>query len=416
MARTLELDTLRKISMLADLPPWQLEVVAEALEPLAVKKGTLIVEKGSDDGYTYFLSEGQIQLDAADGVQKTLTISGDLASTPIANLRPRIFSVKALSQVSGMRVPDIVLSAAGCNGRSHDTGEIRVQSPEQDARREAESRLSFHLYRDLKNNAAVLPSLPDLALRIRKTIDLDVSDAKAIARLVESDPAMAAKLMKAANSALYGGLGGVETTSSAVVRLGMKTTRQLVLSFALKEVFECNDPMIRKRMQALWKHSSQVAALCFVLAREIKGMDPEEALLIGLVHDVGAIPILNYSQKYPALTKDPDALEQTIGHMRGELGAMILRDWLFLPAVVAGARDAENWTRKNPGRADFTDLLIVAQVHEMLRKGVTDSLPPLAEISAINRVLGDRASPEKSLQVLHAAKEQVDEMRSVLKS
>ncbi len=416
MAKTQELDALRKIAMLADLPPWQLEVVAEALEPMTFKKGAMIVERGSDDGYTYFVSEGQIQLNAADGEQKKIQISGDLAKTPIANLRPRIFGVKALSRVSGMRVPDIVLSAAGCSGRSHDSRAIQVQSPEEDARLEAESKLSFHLYRDLKNNAAVLPSLPDLAMRIRKTIDADVSDAKAIARLVESDPAMAAKLMKAANSALYGGLGTVETTSSAVVRLGMKTTRQLVLTFALKEVFECEDPMIRKRMKALWRHSSQIAALCFVLAREIRGTDPEEALLIGLVHDVGAIPILNYSQKYPALTNDPEALEQTIGRMRGELGAMILRDWLFVPAVVAGARDAENWTRKNPGRADFTDLLIVAQVHDMLRTGDTDSLPPLGEISAIGRVLGDGASPEKSLQVLHAAKEQVDEMRSVLKS
>jgi HD-like signal output (HDOD) protein len=156
--------------------------------------------------------------------------------------------------------------------------------------------------------------------------------------------------------------------------------------------------------------------LCFVLARETRNLDPEEALLIGLVHDVGAIPILNYSKKYPELTSDADALELTIARMRGELGAMILRDWHFVPAVVAGARDAETWLRSHPGEADYTDLLIVAQVHEYLRKRRLDHLPPLDQISAIGRVLGEGASPERSLEILQDAKAQIDEMRSVLRA
>lgn len=402
--------------MLAVLPPWQMEVISEAVEPVVARKGTVIVERGSDDGYTYFLNEGEIELQAADGQSKAIEVDTETAKTPVSNLRPRLFGVRALSRVTGIRVPDVVLSAAGCTGRAVDTNAITVESEEEEQRREAESKLSFQLYRDLKNNVAVLPTLPDLALRVRKTIDEDISDARVVARLVESDPAMAAKLLKAANSALYSGLHGVETTSAAVVRLGMKTTRQLVMTFALKEVFESEEPLIRNRMRALWKHSSQVAALCFVLAREVKGIDPEEALLIGLVHDVGAIPILNYASKYPDLTKDEQTLELTIARLRGELGAMILRDWRFVPSIVAGARDAENWTRSRQGKADFTDLLIVAQVHERLRKHQTDELPPLEQISAIRRVLGEDATPERSLELMHAAKAHVDEMRRVLRA
>ena len=406
---------LHKISMLADLPPWQLEVVAEAVEPVEAHKGMLIVERGSDDGYTYFLDKGEVSLDAADGQSKVIALTPEVARNPVANLRPRLFAVKALSRVTGIRVPDIVLSAAGCSGRVHDPDAIVVQSEEEEQRRGAESKLSFQLYHDLKNDKAILPSLPDLALRIRNAIDDEVSDAKTIARLVESDPAMATKLLKAANSALYGGLGGIDTCSGAVVRLGMDTTKQLVLTFALKEVFYNDDPMVQKRMHVLWKHSAQIAALCFVLAREIKGMSAEEALLIGLVHDVGAIAILNYIQKFPELAQDEVALEETIDRMRGELGAMILRKWNFPPAVVAGARDAETWLRRHNREVDFTDLLIVAQAHERLRKHQLDGLPPLEKISAIQRVLGQDATPEKSLDILHAAKAQVDQMRSVLR-
>lgn len=407
-------DELAHIPMLAELPPWQIEMVSESVEPVRAVKGKVIVERASDDGYTYFLNSGEIELQAADGQKKAVTIDAHTGETPIANLRPRLFGVRALSYVSGIRIPDLVLSAAGCTAQKKDPDAITVETPEEEQRREAESKLSFHLYRDLKQDAAILPSLPDLALRIRRSIDDESSDAKTVARLVESDPAMAAKLLKAANSAMYTGLDPVEKTSSAIVRLGMRTARQLVMTFAMKEVFQTQDQRIGRRLRDLWKHSSQISALCFVLARESGRLDPEEALLIGLVHDVGVIPILNYANKYPQLTSDPGTLELTIARMRGELGAMILREWRFVPAIVAAARDAENWQRSQPGEADYTDLLIVAQVHEFLRKHQLDRLPRLEEISAIQRVLGDAASPERSLEILHDAKAQVDEMRSVL--
>jgi len=331
---------------------------------------------------------------------------------PIANLRPRIMTATATSKVRTLRVPDIAISACGCLNSST----IAVETEEEAARREAETRLSFELYRDLVNDEAILPSLPDLAFRIRRAIEDEGTAAKTVARLVESDPSMAAKLLKAANSAMYGGMQKIETCSGAVVRLGMQVTKQLVVTFALREVFRSEHPQLRRQMQLLWKHSSNIAAICFVLARQTKHLVAEEALLIGLLHDVGTIAILNYIERYPELLEQEGGVELTIQRMRGELGAMILRQWHFPPAVIAGARDAESWTRKHAGSIDFTDLLIVAQVHDKMRKHAFDTLPPLDEISAIGRVLGEGAGPERSVQILHDAKEQLDEMRSVLRS
>ncbi|MCB1924271.1 MAG: HDOD domain-containing protein [Gammaproteobacteria bacterium] len=408
-------ELLRKIPMLAGLPPWQIDVVADAVEPIVLEKGRTLVERGTDDGYTYFLTEGQVSLEPADGDCKTIDIGGESARTPVANLRPRILSVRALSYVRGIRLPDIVLSAAGCSGSTHDD-DFRVESQEEEERRRIESKLRFQLYRDLKSDQAILPSLPDLALRIRRAIDDSKSTAREVANLIETDPAITAKLLKVSNSAFYAGLNAIETPAGAVVRLGMQTTRKLVMSFALKEVFRSKDPMVQKRMHVLWKHSAQIAALCFVLAGEVKGIEPEEALLVGLVHDIGAIAILNYIERYPELAVDEDSLEQSISDMRGELGAMILREWKFSPVVIAAARDAENWLRMHQGPADFTDLLIVAQVHERLRKQNTKGLPAMDRISAFKRVLGADATPEKSVEIMHAAKARIDEMRSMLRN
>ena len=214
---------------------------------------------------------------------------------------------------------------------------------------------------------------------------------------------------------MYGGMATAETCSAAVVRLGMQTTKQLVLTFALK-VGQTKNPMVRNRMQVLWITSSQIAALCFVLAREIKGMQAEEALLIGLLHDDGAIAILNQPSKISGPGVDEDGLERPYRACAGT-GAMILRNWMLPAPVVAGARDAEYWLRQHQAPADFTDLLVVAQVHECLRKkDQLNGLPPLEKISAFKRVSGEDATPERSLQIQNDAKSQADEMRSVLRA
>jgi HD-like signal output (HDOD) protein len=150
------------------------------------------------------------------------------------------------------------------------------------------------------------------------------------------------------------------------------------------------------------------------LSREVERVNPEEALLVGLVHDIGTIAIINNAGRYPELASDPVGLERTISCLRGELGALILREWKFPPAVAAAARDAEYWLRQHPGKADFTDLLIVAQVHERLRRNETDGLPRIEEIPAFAKVLGEDASPQKSVAVMNQAQSLVDLMRSVL--
>lgn len=415
MSSTSVTSFLRRVPLLAKLPEWQFDMVAEVTEAIDARKGTTLITRGTDDGFTYFLASGEVSLDSPDGAERQIEVTPDTAIHPVANLRPRLFGVTALTSVHAFRVPDLVLTAAGCD-RPQEEDSILDGEDSQGHSRELDGKLSFQLYQDLRANKNILPTLPDLALRIRRAIDDGDSDARKVARLVEADPAMAAKLVKAANSALYAGSGAVNSCSAAVVRLGMQTTKQLVLTFALKDVFKSHDRAVQRRMQALWKHSAQIAALCFVLARESGKANPEEALLAGLVHDVGLIVILGYAQQYPELLDDTETVRATIDRMRSELGAMVLRDWKFPPTLVAASRDAENWLRRHNREADLTDLLIVAQVHEHLRKHRLDELPPMQKITAMHRVLGDAASAEKSLDLLHAAKTHIDEMHSVLKN
>lgn len=409
-------ETLVKMPLLADLPPWQQEAIGELAELLKLKKGAKLIGRGSDDGYTYFLTAGKVSLVDADGSSLVIDADNEAVWAPLANLRPRIVDVMTLGRVQAIRVPDILLSTPKCSDFPTDLNQKTLEKRPQAKPLRIASQLPFTLYREIRDHkSAMLPSLPDTAVRIQIAIEDDHSDAEEIARLVQTDPAMTAKLIMTANSALYGGKTSVKTCAAAIVRLGLQVTRQLILTFALKEVFRANNKLLRKRMKILWDHSVNIAATSFVLAGDVEGMHPEEVLLAGLVHDIGEIAVINHATRYPRLASNQAALERAISCMRGELSAMILREWKFTPAVVLAARDAELWEREHHGSADFTDLLIVAQIHDRLSRNEIDDIPSIADIPAVAKVLGQNASPEKSLTILNQAQTLADEMRGVLR-
>jgi HD-like signal output (HDOD) protein len=407
MADNVASEILRTLPQLSRLPPWQFDVIAEFTEALHLKKGSRLLQRGSDDGNTYFLVSGKVSLLGADGHRETFEADPNGNPRLLANLRPRIVDVEALGRATAFRIPDMLLDPANCTGQP----EVSLDGPPP-----AELRLPFDLYRDVKNcEPGVLPSLPDTAVRIQLAIEDADSDAGSIARLLAADPAMAAKLIRTANSALYAGRATVDTCTAAIVRLGLRTTSKLVLGFALSEVFRSKNQALRQRMKMLWGHSVDIAATCFVLARERGRIEPEEALLAGLIHDVGAIAVLSSSTRYPGLAGNPERLERTIGCLSGDVGAMILREWNFPVVMVSAARDAEFWLREHEGPADLTDLVIVAQAHDRLRLKATEGLPHVDEIPAFERVLGSNASPEKSVEIMSQSAITAETLRGVLR-
>ncbi|PWG74161.1 cyclic nucleotide-binding protein, partial [Enterococcus hirae] len=85
-----------------------------------------------------------------------------------------------------------------------------------------------------------------------------------------------AKLVRSCNSALYRGFSEVRNVRDGVVRLGVRTTRQLVTVFALREVFRSRQPELQKAMDRLWQEARSVGALAYVLAESATRLEPEE--------------------------------------------------------------------------------------------------------------------------------------------
>ncbi|WP_045224774.1 HDOD domain-containing protein [Methyloterricola oryzae] len=274
--------------------------------------------------------------------------------------------------------------------------------------------LLAHCLKDLEADTLLLPTLPDISVKIRKAInDVKANNAR-IAKVVQVDPAITGRLIHIANSPLYLGRKKIESCPEALTRMGLKAAQHFITSFALKGVFIAKSVYIRKRMQDLWQHSSYVAAICAVLAHKTHGFDPDRAMLAGLVHDIGVVPILTYADRHPELITDPRQIEETIQDLRTRIGIMIMRRWNFPADFDDVVGEAENWWRQGTQEPDYSDLVILSQLHSFVGTLQIHRYPRMDEIPAYRKVLADAAGADMSKDVLGLAREEIAQIQKML--
>jgi HD-like signal output (HDOD) protein len=410
MESTLDPEVLRYLGPFRNLSPRSLQRLASRLACRQAPAGHVLIERGSNDDLTYFLIKGRLELRDAGGNSHELEGGTVKARSPVSFLRPRQYRATALTPIVYLCVDNHWLERLLTESRA-TTGEVeevlRGDRLQQNA-------LFRELYQDLIADRLSLPSLPDVALRVRKAVADEDAKAETVARAVSADPAIAAKLIRAANSAAYRGIRPVETCTAAVVHLGFNVTRQLVTSFVMREVFSSPSAALKERMRALWEHSTEVAATSYVLAHVTPHVDPEQALLAGLVHDIGIVPVLAYAERFAGRSAEPQLLERIIDELRAQIGGMLLRKWKFGEHMITAAVESEDWLRDPNPEPDYCDVVLVAQLHCFLGSERTRSIPPMVELPAFNKLALGKLTPQRSLKLMMKAKAQIAETRSLL--
>jgi putative nucleotidyltransferase with HDIG domain len=231
-----------------------------------------------------------------------------------------------------------------------------------------------------------------------------------IAKAVSSDASIAARLLQVANSPLYRGTNAISNLQSAIARLGPPLVRNLVTSLILKQLFQTKSAALKHRMQTLWEHSTHVAAISHILAGKFTRLKPDEAMLAGLIHDIGVLPILVKAEGFPELTQDMNQLESIIEKLHASIGRLILEAWKFPPELVSVAAEHEDLKRVS-NETDYTDVVTVANLHSYL-----GSKHPLAQVKFTDVPAFTKLglTPETSIATLEAAAAEMKEVRSLL--
>jgi putative nucleotidyltransferase with HDIG domain len=229
-----------------------------------------------------------------------------------------------------------------------------------------EEKLLDQLFNDLEDDKLVLPTLPEVALRVRETLEDEDAGMGDVARIITTDAALSARLIQVSNSPLLRAARAIDSVESAVTRMGANMTRNLVTSIAMEQMFQATSDATDRRLRDLWEHSTQVAALSHALATQFTKLKGDQALLAGLVHDIGALPILTMAEDVPELLNDEQLLDNIIRKAHTSVGEAILKKWNFSDEMIAVASDHEDITRDHPGNADYVDVIVVANLESYL--------------------------------------------------
>lgn len=260
-----------------------------------------------------------------------------------------------------------------------------------------------------------LPSLPDIAIKVKKALLSPNASADNMSRIISADPAMVARLINAANGPLNRGVDPINSIQAAIVRLGMGTTKELVTSFAIKQLFKTKSKMLNQRMHELYDHSVDIAAISFAISKQSGKLLPDHMLLAGLLHEIGVIPILSYIEDTGLIVDNEAELDQIIKRLRGAVGSMVVRHWGLSGDLFAVVEEFENWQRDEAGEIDTCDMIIIAQIYRRLKHHQIDGLPRIDQVPAFKKLYPDNQDKDFAQKVFQQAHEEIAAVMQLLK-
>ncbi|MFV2058020.1 MAG: HDOD domain-containing protein [Thiohalomonadales bacterium] len=262
---------------------------------------------------------------------------------------------------------------------------------------------------DLRNNRLVLPTLPNLAININRAVSSDNFNAKKIARLISSDPAVSVNIIRAVNSPMLRGNTKIDSVQMAVTRMGSNTVRNIVTAVLVKQLFSSKNKILKKMLSKIWTHSTHVAALSHILATKCSSISPDEAMVAGLLHDIGKLPIIAKATKIPNLDKNIHILNSVLDKLHPTLGAAILKSWDFPQYIATAVAEHENMKRDSEA-LDHTDIVMVADIHSHL---TTPGYVPI-DLNTIPALKKLSLDSDTSIQILKDAHEEMLEIQKML--
>jgi len=217
---------------------------------------------------------------------------------------------------------------------------------------------------ELSTGKVELPSFPDIALRVRKTLADDNVTPEKVVRIIGSEPALAARLLQISNSAALNFSGkSVTDLRTAVARMGFNMVRSAAIAFAMSQLKKVDALKgLEKQLDELWQRSASVAAMSHVVARRFSKVNPDTALLAGLLHGIGQLYIMARAHKHTALFANQPMYHSIVRDWHSSIAKALLENWEMADEIIAAVSEYEDLEREHRGPPDLTDVLTVSHL------------------------------------------------------
>ncbi len=275
------------------------------------------------------------------------------------------------------------------------------------------SGLFTKIYRDIVNDQVNLIRLPDVVVRLRKTLSEQDVTIDIVARVIQTDVGASAYLLNIGNSPAYRSRVKASDIQSAIRMMGIPTFSSLIMAYAVKSLVTSKNPVTLRYMKSHWQKSAYRAAIASAIAKMTDRVDPGKALLAGLLQDVGALPILTKLQTDQLDNLTAEEVELALATYAGKVGVVLAEKWELDEDFRAVIKNARNLTYDGGDKTDLVDVVNIARLLSHIGEpGMT--WPRLEETPCLMKFGEAGLTMETSLALLKQAQDDINEIKRVL--
>jgi HD-like signal output (HDOD) protein len=353
-----------------------------------------------------FLLSGEVMLIAGDKVMETINAGSVRARDPVFRVNTDGLKAICWKPVEVLQV-DVQLLAQFQHKEDDPAGSDSQDTFTEIELSTEENELLSEVFHRFQSHTMDLPTCPQIATQINQALEQPNPDLDRVVSLIQTDPVISAQIVQMANSPFYRTGDGSHSLQQAIERIGIAAVKSQVMSMVMRHLYMPQTMLVKQRLRELYAHSIQIAAISHVIARHKLRFEPDYALLAGLLHDIGAFPVLILSDQHLNLSTDARLLESAVSKLHGFVGGMLLQQWGFDKELVIVAEQSDNWMRDPEPEPDYCDIVLVAQLHSRLIGGKHIDGPPLNEIPAFDKLGLGRIDPQLGIRMLHEARQEI---------
>jgi len=215
---------------------------------------------------------------------------------------------------------------------------------------------------ELSTKELVFPTSLNVTMKIRHALNSPDISNDAVARIVGAEPVLSAYILRLSNSAMFNQTGAPFTDlRKATMRLGHSMVRNVAITVGMKQLVQSKSSSeIPKVIDGLWKRCIRISALSFVVARRLTRVNPDTAMMAGLLLNIGKFYILSRAHAYDALFVDEAALWELVDHWHANIGTAILESWEVPEEIGNAVLNGADPGYSHRGPPDLTDVVAAA--------------------------------------------------------
>lgn len=217
---------------------------------------------------------------------------------------------------------------------------------------------------ELSAKELIFPTSLNATMKIRHALNHEGVSNDALARIIGTEPVLSAQVLRFCNSAAFKQSNKPTTNlRTATLRLGFAVVRNIAISVGMKQLSEFKSAgEFAQRIEGLWSRSVRVAALSYVIARNLTKVNPDQAMMAGLLHDVGKFYILHRARHHATLFSSERALWDIVDQWHANIGAAILENWGIPDQIRNAVIEHRTLHRTHSGAPDLIDVLTAADI------------------------------------------------------